>query len=222
MSKQEIWKFVKNCNNIYEISSFGNVRNKKGLILKPSISTCGYLQVGITYPSKRKTRTIHQLVGEAFLDFTQNGVCDCVIDHIDNNKVNNNLDNLHLVDRRYNTHKVKKINSSSQYKGVSFDKQRSLWRCSIFYSNKHNHLGFFTNEQEANNCYQKNLELINKNNFIVKNRIGTSKYKGVCKTKNNTWRACIKINSKSTHIGMFKTEEEAHQAIINFIITNKK
>ena len=53
----------------------------------------------------------------------------------------------------------------------------------------------------------------------------TSKYKGVYLNKSRykgkvyeSWRACIRIKK---HLGSFKTEEDAHQAYLKFIIDNR-
>lgn len=42
-----------------------------------------------------------------------------------------------------------------------------------------------------------------------RSRMGTSKYKGVCRQKNNRWSAQIGLNGKSKWLGSFSTEEEA-------------
>jgi hypothetical protein len=48
---------------------------------------------------------------------------------------------------------------------------------------------------------------------------GTSKYKGVYWYKSrNKWRASIRINDKSIHLGQFDTEEEGAKAYDSYII----
>jgi hypothetical protein len=62
-----------------------------------------------------------------------------------------------------------------------------------------------------------NLRLVSKsqNNrgFKTKAKNTTSKYRGVSfKTKTNLWRACITVTNRHSHIGYFKSEEEAARA----------
>ena len=42
-----------------------------------------------------------------------------------------------------------------------------------------------------------------------KNSVATSKYKGVCLTKDGTWQVQIRKNGKLFYLGRFKTESEA-------------
>jgi hypothetical protein len=51
---------------------------------------------------------------------------------------------------------------SSQYKGVSWDKQKNKWKSRIYINGKPKHLGFFTDEYEGHLTYQKALNELNK------------------------------------------------------------
>jgi len=88
---EENWKILDNFSN-YEISSFGNLRNKiTGYILKPCIKS-GYLCSNLTNDDKKsKTMKIHRLVGLSFIPNPENKY---TINHKDHNKLNNNLNNL--------------------------------------------------------------------------------------------------------------------------------
>jgi hypothetical protein len=89
MADTEVWKTITE-NSKYEVSSLGNVRNKKtGRILKPA-SKCGYLSVGLS--SKiGKTHSIHRLVALEFIDNPENKPH---VNHKDKNRSNNCIDNL--------------------------------------------------------------------------------------------------------------------------------
>ena len=91
--------------NDYEISNLGRVKSLKAgreLILKQQNGSTGYKQVTLYKDRKAKSRTIHQLMAITFLEHSANGY-KLVVDHIDNNKLNNKLDNLQVVTHRYNT-----------------------------------------------------------------------------------------------------------------------
>ena len=159
----EIWKEVKGYEGLYKVSNLGNIKslpkkgNPKGKILKPCLTGIGrdYLGVCLFKDKKGKTRTIHQLVAEAFLNHTPNGH-ELVVDHINNVKTDNRLENLQLITNRENLSKDRK--GSSKHTGVSWYKKRSKWISSIQINGKLKHLGYFKNELEAAEAYQNKLK----------------------------------------------------------------
>lgn len=103
----EMWLTIRPNKN-YEVSNFGNIRNKKTKrILKPSISNKGYYLITLSDNCKSHTYAIHKLVMEHFnrcaFDYE-------VINHIDSNKLNNNINNLEYVTQRENCIKAWKNN----------------------------------------------------------------------------------------------------------------
>ena len=51
------------------------------------------------------------------------------VNHKDSNKRNNNVENLEFVSNRENTnHRFKTINKSSQYAGVTWNKNKKKWQ----------------------------------------------------------------------------------------------
>lgn len=96
----EIWKPVKNYENLYEVSSFGNIRNKKRkTILKPTLSKFNYLFVKLSKDNKTKNFLNHRLVALSFLENINNLP---QVNHIDGNKLNNNISNLEWCTASYN------------------------------------------------------------------------------------------------------------------------
>jgi len=163
----EIWKEIKGYED-YEISNLGRVkslariittvrgsRTYKEKILKGALDHYGYSLVSLYKDNKVKTKMIHQLVAIAFLNHTPDGY-KLVVDHVDNNPLNNELGNLQIITHRENLSKDKK--GSSEYTGVSWDKSRKKWMSSIRVNGKIKHLGRFTDELEASEAYQKALK----------------------------------------------------------------
>lgn len=102
----EEWRIIQDFPG-YEVSSFGRVRNTyDGQILKPINCSEGYLFVNLyNEPRKNKPRRIHRLVGLAFLE---NPLKLPVIDHINQNKKDNRLENLRWVPKSKNAVNSKK------------------------------------------------------------------------------------------------------------------
>jgi hypothetical protein len=98
----EEWKIISSHPD-YLISSKGRVRslkNKHDLLLKPVI-TNGYYKVRLTHNQKVDDKLIAYLV---YFNFTDDTLKDnYVIDHIDGNKLNNDIDNLRYISRSENT-----------------------------------------------------------------------------------------------------------------------
>jgi hypothetical protein len=101
METKESWKDVANYSN-YEVSTFGNVRNKNtGRILKPA-NQGGYYNVGLSNV-KTKSVSIHRLVAIAFIPNPENKLH---VNHIDKNSLNNKLENLEwATPKENNIHK---------------------------------------------------------------------------------------------------------------------
>ena len=99
--KTVAWKPITDYVGLYEVSSEGRVRNvKTGKILKPKNNRRGYLFVGLHKNGAVKKRYIHRLVAQAFIP-NPNKLPE--VNHKDEIKANNNLDNLEWVSHRDNS-----------------------------------------------------------------------------------------------------------------------
>lgn len=157
----EIWKDIPGYKGLYQVSNLGNVRsfknNRWGLSINPKILNPikrkdGYY--GISLNNKRFL--LHQLVAMAFLGHTPDGY-SLIIDHIDNNRKNNKLDNLQLVSNRLNTSKDK-LNKTSKYTGVCYyPRGNKNWKMSIMIDGRIKQV-YFDDENKAYEAYKKELE----------------------------------------------------------------
>lgn len=97
---KEIWKEVKDYEGLYWVSDQGRVKNRHNRILKPEIRQ-GYYSVDLMKKSERKKCRIHRLVAQAFIPNPDNLP---MINHKDENKLNNRASNLEWCTNTYNTH----------------------------------------------------------------------------------------------------------------------
>lgn len=164
----EVWKDIPEYEGLYQVSNLGNVRSLdrvcsrgrklKGKVLKAAFCSAGYFGVALSKNGKGKTITIHKLVAYAFLNHKPCGY-KLVVNHIDINRENNNLYNLEIITQRENTNQ-KHIKSSSKYTGVYWNKSTKKWRSNIRINGRKKHLGYFTDEKEAAQSYQNELNKI--------------------------------------------------------------
>ena len=162
---EEEFKRIEGYDN-YLVSNFGNVKNSKtNRIMKPGNHPKGYKLVDLSKNGKSKTFRVHRLVGIAFLENPDNKP---MIDHIDENKSNNNVKNLRWAtpkDNKYN--QGKQINNTTGFKGVNFDKKK--YRAQIRINGKLKHLGYFKTAEEASRAYEEKAKEIH-GNFYYKNK----------------------------------------------------
>src|SRR5574344_1100472 len=100
---KEIWKNVSGYEGIYQISNFGRVRSFKFSnvrILKNIVQSAGYLTVDLRKNGARKSFKIHRLVALAFIENPNNLPS---INHKDECKTNNSVNNLEWCTDKYNS-----------------------------------------------------------------------------------------------------------------------
>lgn len=111
INNEEIWKDIEGYNGKYMISSFGRVksiwRNNQyksqigsPTFLTPTTHKQGYLWVSLVKDGKSKAHFIHRLVAQAFIPNHDNLP---QVNHKDEDKTNNCIENLEWCDAKYNS-----------------------------------------------------------------------------------------------------------------------
>lgn len=164
---EEVFRDIKGYEGLYQISNLGKVRSlnyrrtNTTQILRQGKQKAGYLFVLLCNSKGHKTNRIHRLVADAFIPNTNNYPC---VNHKDENKENNNIDNLEWCDIKYN----------NSY-GSKLDKKRKKVIC-------------ITTGKEFNSI-KKASEFYNiDNSTIVKVCKGKRKYGGMFKNIELEWK----------------------------------
>lgn len=107
--KIEIWKDVKGYEGRYLVSNTGEISNIDGQIIKQETTQKGYKRVRLYKDGDVTNCKVHRLVAEAFIP---NPYHLPQVNHINEDKTNNNASNLCWVDNRTNNRLVKNRNQS--------------------------------------------------------------------------------------------------------------
>lgn len=109
---KEVWKDIDGYEGLYQVSNLGRIKSlsrtvinggrvmkKRATIMNTSKNSTGYLQVNLCVNNIRKKLLVHRIVATAFINNPQNLP---QVNHIDENKQNNRVDNLEWCDNVYN------------------------------------------------------------------------------------------------------------------------
>ncbi|MFT8759634.1 MAG: NUMOD4 domain-containing protein [Oenococcus oeni] len=113
----EIWKDIKNYEELYQVSNRGQIRSYKNGLRKIQLRRDGYVQLLLYKKGISKMFKVHRLVAQAFISNPDNLP---EINHKDEDKTNNCVDNLEWCDRSYNNtyNSLNKRRASSAPKAI--------------------------------------------------------------------------------------------------------
>lgn len=133
----EIWKDIPGFEGLYQVSNLGRVkslprgkqwpyRRTHNNIRKPRVKN-GYYQVNLSKENKVKWLSVHRLVALAFIPNPDNLPC---INHRDENRLNNSIENLEWCSYAYNanygTARQRQIESMKRNDPLNIRAQKSL------------------------------------------------------------------------------------------------
>lgn len=110
---EEIWKDIEGYEGYYQVSNLARVKSLsriintkngkifhvKEMIIKPILQCTGYYSFNLCKSKKRETCNLHRLVAIAFIP---NPLNLSQVNHRDEIKTNNSIENLEWCDRSYN------------------------------------------------------------------------------------------------------------------------
>jgi hypothetical protein len=145
----------------YHITSNGDVYStdhNRLTKLKPSINNLEYLSVCLMKNNTKQSFHVHDLVAYAFFNYKKSNT-KIVIDHIDENKLNNNVSNIQIITQRQNLSKAHALKRSLPT-GVTLTPSNKF-QSMIFINGKKKYLGTFPTAEIAAHAYQTELKKIN-------------------------------------------------------------
>lgn len=155
-----VWKDIPGYEGYYQVSNEGDVRSLDRVVhtkdnrelfyfgrYMTKTDNNGYQQVRLRKNSGGASYGVHQLVGMAFLGYEPTGR-HIVIDHINNIRTDNRLENLQIITQRDN---ILKINGSY----TPYKDKYGKYKSQIQIDNKIIYLGYFDTYHDASDAYKK-------------------------------------------------------------------
>lgn len=132
----EIWKNIEGYPN-YQVSNMGRVKRlstgyyrRTEKILKPQLQNNGYLHIKLSQKDKTKCILVHRLVAQVFIPNPNNLP---QVNHINENKTDNRVENLEWCTQKYNINygngiskRVKTNKENGTYKKVGKGNTKSI------------------------------------------------------------------------------------------------
>ena len=152
MTRKEILERFKEKGYTYDPIT-GNIISHIGNIIK-NIQNTNYIRLQIMIEKKVYKCLAHNLAWYLYYDEILES--PYVIDHIDNNTINNKISNLRKVTQQQNCF------NQTKTKGYSWNLIANKYQAKIRINGKLIHLGYFNDEQEAHQTYLNAKEIYHK------------------------------------------------------------
>jgi len=155
MDDEEVWKPIKDHTG-YEISNKGRVRSSKGKqprILKTPICSNGRRSLVLRDGRNGVIHNlqIHRLIAEAFIPNPEGKEC---VDHIDRDKLNNNISNLRWATKAENNVNAVRPAPASGFRGVHMPIRCTRYSADIRHNGKSIVIGYYDTPEEAHEAYK--------------------------------------------------------------------
>ena len=131
---EEVWKDIEGYEGLYEISNLGNVKSlvdsngvAREKILKHIKARNGYLKVDLCKNKTKKHFLVHRLVANAFLPNPQNLPC---VNHKDEFRTNNSVENLEWCTHKYNINFGSCIERSAKSRRNDHNRSKQVYQYS--------------------------------------------------------------------------------------------
>lgn len=135
--KEEIWNNIEGYEGLYQVSNLGRVKSlpdryyrKEGKILTNKVTAKGYCHLQLSKNGVSKNYLVHRLTAEAFIPNPNNLP---QVNHKDEDKTNNCVENLEWCDRKYNinygngiTKRVRTNQENGTYQKIAEINRRNL------------------------------------------------------------------------------------------------
>lgn len=116
---REIWKSIEGYEGLYEVSNLGRIKSLRYAnsnspnprVLKTPSTKGGYPHLGLYKDGVPTTFNVHELVAKHFIPNPENYP---TINHIDENKLNNRVDNLEWCTQMYNNNHGSRVENLSK------------------------------------------------------------------------------------------------------------